>query len=776
MDIKVFKKLEFDKILHMLCEQTLSSNGKEAALSLKPKADILGANKLLEETLEAESVLMRAGSPVTSFDDITKETMRLKAGADLQCKELLSTVSVLKAAKKAKLELSCGDTKHLSSMAQRLEYDEKIINKLDSAVLNETTLSDNASAELKSIRRRILREGEGIREKLNSIIRSPKYKEYLQDAIITTREGRYVVPVKQEHKRSFQGIIHDQSSSGQTYFIEPIEVVQSNNRIRELELEQAVEIERILHEFSEILREVLSELIENQKILTKLDLIFAKARLAGIMKAYPARLNENGILNIINARHPLIDSRKVVPVSLQIEQSDTGLIITGPNTGGKTVTLKTVGLMCLMAQSGLFVPAAETTTLPVYKKIFADIGDEQSIEQNLSTFSSHMGNITRVMRHADCFSLVLLDELGAGTDPAEGAALAMAILKALKERGAKVIATTHYSEIKAYAMSETSYKNASMAFSLNTLSPTYRLVMGVPGVSNAFEIAKKLGLDESIIADARTFMSKEAVKFEQLIGEAEKRREQAERKQKQAEDFRRSAQSIRDKSDTELKKAQLKAQKIIDKANEKALEILRDARNEAQGVIDKLKKADAFRQEQINAARKTLDKKIENTAANLREVQTTKSGTKREDVSAGDWVRILSHGVEAFVLKLKRDGKVHVQAGAVKLDVALDDIEISADSKNVDSIGGFRKSSIASPGLSIDLRGMTLDEAMLEADRYLDEAFLAGIHEVTIIHGKGSGALRSGIRAFLKTHTHVKSQRPGQYGEGEDGVTVVTIK
>ncbi len=776
MDKKVLAKLEFDKILNMLADKTLSDSGSTAALSLTPQKNVSDARQLIEETLEAESVLMRtASSPVSGFEDISAEILRLKAGADLQCKELLGVLSVLKAARRAKKGLLGCEAERLSGMAAGLGFDEKLIDKLDSAILNETMLADSASQELASIRRRIMRESEGIREKLNSIIKSQQYKEYLQDAIVTTRGGRYVVPVKQEHKRSIQGLVHDQSSSGQTFFIEPIEVVEANNRIRELELAQAAETERILHEFSEVLREKLFELTSNLEILTALDLIFAKARLASTMKASPADLSEDGTLIIKNGRHPLIDAKKVVPVSLVIEKDDRGLIITGPNTGGKTVTLKLVGLLCLMAQSGLFVPADGGTVLPVYTRIFADIGDEQSIEQSLSTFSSHMGNITRIVNSADNNSLALLDELGAGTDPAEGAALAMAILKTLEERGCTVLATTHYSEIKAFAMSNTSYKNACMAFSLKTLSPTYQLIMGVPGVSNAFEIAKKLGLDNSVIEQARTFMSKEAVKFEQLIGEAEKRREQAERKQRQAEDLRRTAQSIRDKTDAELKKATEKAQKMIDKANEQALEILRDARDDAEEIIEGLKKAQTLRQEEINSSRKALNERIEKTASSLRKKTEKKSNISEQDVSVGDTVRLLSHGVDALVLKPPRDGKVYIQAGALKLEVPLYDIEAAPPAKNT-SIGGYRRGNAKSPGMSIDLRGMTLDEAIMETDRYLDEAFLAVQNEVMLIHGKGTGVLRTGLRNYLKSHIHVKSLRTGQFGEGGDGVTVVTVK
>ncbi len=776
MDQKVLSKLEFDKIRERLADAALSESGRQAALRVSPQAGAAAVRRLLDETSEAESVLMRAAaSPMSGFSDISAELARLKAGADLGCRELLKVLGVLKAARRARNGLKESGAEKLWEMARQLDYDDKLIKTLDDAIENETALSDGASAELASIRRRMIRENEGIRERLTAITRSAKYKEYLQDAIVTTRGGRYVVPVKQEHKRHISGLVHDQSASGQTLFIEPMEVVEANNRLRELELAEAAETERLLHVFSERLREHAETLKLDFEVLTALDVIFAKAHLASAMKASPPSVSEDGALVIKNGRHPLIDPGKVVPVSLTIDNGYKGLIITGPNTGGKTVTLKLAGLLCLMAQCGLFVPADGGTALPVYNAVFADIGDEQSIEQSLSTFSSHMANITRIVSKAGRRSLVLLDELGAGTDPAEGAALAMAILEALEEKGCTVLATTHYSEIKAFATASAYYQNACMAFSLKTLSPTYQLIMGVPGVSNAFEIAAKLGLNEAVIARAREHMSEETIKFEQLIGEAARQKEIAERKEQQAELDRRTAQSIRDKSDTELKKAQEKARNLVDKAHEQAIEILREAREEAERVIAELKQAKSARQEDINAARRVLSDKIGEMAAHLRTAPQTNSGTRPEDITVGDTVRLISHNVYATVLKAPRDGGVYVQAGALKLTVPLSDVMPAQPENKPKSIGGFKRSG-ETPGMSVDLRGMTLDEAVMQADMYLDEAFLAGQTEVLLIHGKGTGVLRSGLRQYLKTHAHVKSFRAGQYGEGEDGVTVVTLK
>ncbi len=777
MNEKAIIKLEFDKILKRLCDCALSEPGKQRALALRPSTGIVQVRRLQDETLEAEGVLMRAAAtPMSAFSDIAAEAARLKAGADLSCRELLRVVGVLKSARRAKNGIGRGEGGNtLYDMAQTLFFSDAIIADIDNAVVSEEALSDNASPELFSIRKKILRENDGIREKLNDIIRSAQHKEYLQDALVTMRGGRYVVPVKAEHRRNVKGLVHDQSASGQTVFIEPMEVVEANNRLRELELAERTEIERILHAFSERLREYWQEIKDDMETLAALDLIFARASLASQMKASPPMVTQERRLIIKNGRHPLIDSKTVVPVSLKIDGEYSGLIITGPNTGGKTVTLKLAGLLVLMAQSGLFVPADGGTELPVFTGLYADIGDEQSIEQSLSTFSSHMKIITQIMKHADGNSLVLLDEVGAGTDPAEGAALAMAILETLAERGCRVLATTHYSEIKAFAMASGSFENACMEFNVQTLSPTYRLIMGVPGVSNAFEISKKLGLSEAVISRAREHMSEETVKFEQLIGEAQRQREIAQRKEEQAESYRRTAQSIRDKSDTELMKAQEKAKKIVEGANEKALGILKEARDEAERVISELKAAQAARQEDINAARKALSDKIGEKAGALRKKETRKSDIKPEEISEGDTVRLLNHGVTATVLKAPKDGRLYVQAGALKLTVELSEVEPAQAEQKAQRIGRVQRAE-KPVSMSIDVRGMTLDEAEMETDKYLDEAFLSGQTEVMVIHGKGTGVLRTGLRSFLKSHAHVEGFRRGVYGEGEDGVTVVTLK
>ena len=511
-------------------------------------------------------------------------------------------------------------------------------------------------------------------------------------------------------------------------------------------------------------------------MLTALDLIFARASLASAMKASPPTVTQEGRIDIRNGRHPLIDPKKVVPVSLRIDEKYSGPHYYRPQHGRQDGDAEARwpahpdGTERAVCARGMAVRSCRCSP-----GCTADIGDEQSIEQSLSTFSSHMKNITHITKYADAHSLVLLDELGAGTDPAEGAALAMAILETLAERGSRVLATTHYSEIKAFAMASGDYENACMEFNVQTLSPTYRLIMGVPGVSNAFEISKKLGLEEAIISRAKEHISEETVKFEQLIGEAQRQRELAQIKEQQAESYRRTAQSIRDKSDTELTKAQEKAKKIVESANEKALEILKEARDESERVIAELKTVQAVRQEDINAARKALSDKISEKAGSLRKKETRRSDVKPEEISEGDTVKLLGHGVTATVLKAPKDGKVYVQAGALKLTVELSEVEPAQPEKKLQRLGHVQR--VDKPvSMNLDVRGMSLDEAEIETDRYLDEAYLSGQTEVTVIHGKGTGVLRTGLRSFLKAHAHVEGFRRGVYGEGEDGVTVVTLK
>jgi DNA mismatch repair protein MutS2 len=783
MHKRVFGILEYDKILLALKEHCASDAGGEAALALYPAEEAADVKRLLQETYEAESMLIKQPAhPITAFSDVRTEVRRLKAGASLNCTEILRTGSVMKAAKRARQGIVQEDGEGLlSRRAEPLFCSEELIRTIDISIIGEDEISDDASAALRDIRRRIIRENEGVREKLQALIKDSSSAKYLQDAIVTMREGRFVVPVKQEHRGAVKGIVHDQSGSGQTLFVEPLAVVEANNRLRMLEAEEKAEIERILAEISDRLRPHAGELEEDVAILTYLDLVFAKASLARSMRAVLPVLSEDGIIDIRQGRHPLIDPVRVVPVSVRLGESFKGLIITGPNTGGKTVTLKLCGLLQLMAQSGLFVPAELGTRLPVFQKIFADIGDEQSIEQSLSTFSSHMKNITSILKYADARSLVLLDELGAGTDPAEGAALAMSILEELEKKGASVLATTHYSEIKAFAVSSRFYENAGMEFDVESLSPTYRLFIGIPGLSNAFQISEKLGLRRSVIERAKTLMSEESLRFNEVITEAEAQREKALKERREAEKLKVSTLELSERLKEQEQKAEEKKDEIVKKAREEALAIIKEARDEAEAIIGELKKAAVNAPADVTraaeSARKRVKLKLEGLQAETGR-RRKKSAVKAEELITGTSVHILSLDAKATVIRPPDSrGNVEVQAGVMKLTVPMDDLEI-AESREKKA---FRERSgvqlTAKPiSLEIDLRGMTIDEAMIELDKYLDDAFVAGLTEVSVIHGKGTGALRIGIREFLRRHPHAGTFRDGRFGEGEMGVTIVSLK
>jgi DNA mismatch repair protein MutS2 len=781
MHKRVFGILEFDKILAMLGEYARSQTGAKACLALKPAEEIGETQRLLSETAEAESIVYRQPSlPVTAFSDIAAELLRLGTGAALNCAEILRLSGVMKAAKRAKEGIFEETSPLLYSYTQDLFYSEALMRDIDRSILSEELVADEASAALRDIRRKILRENESIREKLNAFIREPESAKYLQENIVTLRQGRYVVPVKQEHKGAVKGLVHDQSGSGQTLFIEPMAVVEANNRLRILEAEEKAEIERILRQLSDALRPHAEELGYNIENLTALDVIFAKAMLAKAMKAVAPQISDEGIMELRGGRHPLIDAQKVVPVSVRLGGEYKGLIITGPNTGGKTVTLKLCGLLQLMAQSGLYVPADQGTRLPVYKKIFADIGDEQSIEQSLSTFSSHMRNITGILKFADKRSLVLLDELGAGTDPAEGAALAMSILEELERCRAHVLATTHYSEIKAFAISSPYYENAGMEFDVETLSPTYRLFIGIPGSSNAFRISEKLGLRPAVIERAKQHLSEESIRFEQVITAAEEQREKAEKERGEIEKLKGITLELSERLAQEEKKAAEKKEELLRKAREEALEITKAARQEAEEVIESLKKSAAHTVSEVTraseSARKRLSSGIDTLSEGLKK-KRSKAIPKPDELIPGAGVFIVSLQAAGVVIR-KPDGRgnVDVQAGVMKLTVKMDDLEL-VETAQKQAVSSGRVRLAAKPmGMEIDLRGYTVDEAILELDKYLDDAFLYGLSEVSVIHGKGTGALRQGIREFLRHHPHAGAYREGNYGEGDAGITVVSLK
>ena len=647
-------------------------------------------------------------------------------------------------------------------------------------------MADNASPALKDIRRSITRQNDAIRNRLNSIINSSDNRTYLQDAIVTVRDGRYVIPVKAEHRGRFQGIIHDQSATGATLFIEPQVIVNMNNELREMELKEKAEVERILAELSSAAAEHFHDITNNQKLLTALDIIFAKGKLSMVMGGEEPEVSEKGALVLKDARHPLIDKKKVVPINIKLGDDYETLVVTGPNTGGKTVTLKTTGLLVLMAQSGLHIPAAGTSTLPVFDHVLADIGDEQSIEQSLSTFSSHMRNIVSILEEMKGNSLILLDELGAGTDPTEGAALAISILENLKARGAYTIATTHYNELKKYALSTKGVENGSMEFNVDTLSPTYRLMIGIPGKSNAFEISRKLGLPEHLIQRASRLLERGDIEFEDVISAIEEDKKKAEEERDEAVLLNISMKKQKEELDRRQALLEEKEKKIIHQAKEEARNILKEARETANDVNRELRALNKIeslgeRNRRFDKNRKRL-KDAEDKFAEKMIKRVNQSPVKADQLKIGDKVRVVTLDQPGEILSLPDSkGDLLVKVGMMKVSININDLmfmEEDSEMKNKQAgkYGTLYKSKAQNISISINVQGENLDDAVMDVDKYLDDAYIAGLKEVTIIHGRGEGILKDGLRKLFKRHKHVASYRKGNYNEGGDGVTIVTLK
>ena len=778
------KSLEFDTILQKLADKTVSAAGAEAARTLRPEESADVVRYAMKKTMEAETLLIKSPSyPVCSFAGARAELKRMKTGASLSGGEILRVASIFRAARQAAPLAKDEDAEVIPQMARGLFYDEGLLRRVEDCIISDDEIADGASAELMRIRKAMRRENESIREKLQSMIRSQGDSKYLQDSIITQRSGRYVVPVKSEYKASVPGIVHERSASGATLFIEPAGVVEANNRIRELEASEAKEIARILAELTALFAGYREELKTDVEILTELDLLFAKASLGLEMKAVPVTFTQNGELAINAGRHPLIDADKVVPVSLDMSGGVRALVITGPNTGGKTVTLKLVGLFAVMAQSGLFLPAKSPAKMPVFDGIFADIGDEQSIEQSLSTFSAHMKSIIFALRHAGRDSLVLLDELGAGTDPQEGSALAQAVLEELAGKGCLMIATPHIGELKAFANEHEGFQNASMEFDAATLTPTYRLLMGVAGHSNAIMISKRLGLPGHVIESAQGHMNADHLEYSRLIETAEKERKKARKMFKDAREELQQAKEERRKAEQVSQKAAEKRKQILEKANEKAIEILDDARETAEDAIEEAKR---LHKQKDEAGRTMATQKVRTKLSGKK--QAIEQHKKRQvqaktlgegDIHVGDVVTILSMDAPATVLKEPNaKGMVRLQAGIMQVELHYSEL---GPSREETTKKGVRTSRVEldtrrNVPMEIDLHGMAVDDSLIVLDKYLDDAFLSGLNEVTIIHGRGTGTLRKGVQEYLRTHPHVKSYRPGKFGEGDIGVTIVTLK
>ncbi|MDD2189430.1 MAG: endonuclease MutS2 [Eubacteriales bacterium] len=789
MNEKTYRVLEYNKILEMLRAEAASSITRKTIEELRPAFDINSIQDMLAETTEAVSVITHKGAlPLGSFYNIKDSIYLADKGSTLTMKQLLEILYNLRVTGNAAsfLKSDLPELPIIKGLAELLSVKKGLADNIDRCIISEDEIADSASPELKSIRRNILRQNDAIRAKMNQILNSSDNRTILQDAIVTMRQGRYVVPVKQEHKARFAGIVHDQSSTGATLFIEPQAIVNLNNELREMELAEKVEIERILAELSAEVAGVSDELLNNQEILLKLDFIFAKGKFSVKLKCTEPELNTSGILKIRDGRHPLIAKDKVVPISIAIGKDYHTLVITGPNTGGKTVTLKTVGLFVLMTQTGLHIPAGSGTQMPVFQKVFADIGDEQSIEQSLSTFSSHMSNIVDIVENSGKGTLVLLDELGAGTDPTEGAALAISILEHLYDKRVDTIATTHYTELKKYAVATRGVENASMEFDVETLSPTYRLFIGTPGRSNAFQISQKLGLKPVIIKHAKDLLEQGDIEFEDVITSIEKDRKLAEEERDEAILLNLEMKKQKEQFDRDRVKLEAQKEKIISRAREEARDMIRDAKEFTDQVQKQLRELEQENNTgERNRKSEGIRKRIREASDKYREKPVTienSNPVKTGELKIGDRVRVLSLDQKGNVLSLPDEkGEMQVQVGLLKINVNVDNINLIENGKSkkenkTTRYGAMYRSKVQSIMPSINVIRSNLDDALMDVDKYLDDAYIAGLKEVTVIHGRGEGILREGLHQMLKSHKHVSKFRKGTYNEGGDGVTVVELK
>lgn len=791
MNKKTLRILEFNKITELIEEYATSEGGKKLCRSLEPSCDLDTVLQTLANTDDALTRLYAKGE--LSFQgvfDLDESLKRLDIGASLSTTELLTIAGVLNATARVKSYGLCEDSEaaadSLTTNFENLIPIGPLKNEISRCILAEDEISDDASPTLRDIRRQLKIADSRIHSELAALVNSQSMKTYLQESVITMRGNRYCIPVKVEYRSQVPGMIHDQSSTGSTLFIEPMSVVKLNNDIREWKLKEAEEIEVILAKLSSLAAEHMEELADNVQILTELDFIFAKASFCKKYNCSIPKFNQNGYINIKKGRHPLIDQSKVVPVDIYLGKEFETLIITGPNTGGKTVSLKTVGLLTLMGQAGLCIPAFEGSELALFDNVFADIGDEQSIEQNLSTFSSHMTNIIEILKHASQNSLVLFDELCAGTDPTEGAALAISILGTLHQKKIRTVATTHYSEIKVYALSEPGVENACCEFSVETLSPTYRLLIGIPGKSNAFAISKKLGLAESIIDSAESFINSDSRAFEDLIADLEKSRVTIEKEREEISAYKTEIAQLKERLEQKTEKLEDQRDRILRDAREEAAKILRDAKEYADDAIKTFQKKGLSPSEMEEQRRKLREKKekTESRLAIKKQAPVPGKQYKPSDFTIGTRVKVLSMNLEGTVSTLPNSkGNLFVQMGILRSQVNISDLLIVEEPKETRKYGSstqggssIRMSKTASISQEINLIGLTVDEALIQLDKYLDDAYLSKIPQVRIVHGKGTGALRSAVHSHLKRSSYVKSFRLGAYGEGEAGVTIVDFK
>ena len=778
-----FKTLELDKILHMLSEETSIDEAGELALAVEPQVDLDKVEHLLTQTEDAHILIGRFGAPsFGGISNVTNALRRAEAGGCLSTSELLSIARALRVIKGVRdWHAHCaGVSTSLDGYFRALYTNPNLSDRITSCIIGADEISDGASRELADIRRKMRIAASKAREVLDKIIHSSTYQKYLQEAIITQRDGRYVVPVKQEFRSQVAGLVHDTSSSGSTVFIEPMGVVNANNDIRVLKGEEEKEIERILFELSGLCAGCATDIIESYKTLVQLNLIFAKAHLAYKMKAVRPVMNDSGVIELKAARHPLIPKDKVVPTDIRLGDDFDTLVITGPNTGGKTVCLKTLGLLTLMAMCGMMVPASDNSRLSVFRRVLVDIGDEQSIEQSLSTFSAHITNIIGILKLCNRSTLAVIDELGAGTDPVEGAALAVAILEKLRERGAKIAATTHYSELKEFALKTEGVENGCCEFDVTTLRPTYKLLIGVPGKSNAFAISKRRGMEDDVIERAKLLTSSESRQFENVVESLEISRKELADELERAREATLAAQQKQAQAEKELERAKVESKREVEMAKHKAQELAAKTRAQAYAIIDELeqaKKHQRYEAEQ-KAKFKTGMKALEETADPIKESEQGDYKLPRP-LQVGDNVLIFDIDKKAVVLEKPEKDSVLVQAGIIKTRVKLNNLRLLEAEKV--TVPKRRERTVTKDVKSlakteIDVRGQTAEEAIMSVDSALDSCMLSNIHMLTVIHGKGTGVLRSRIQQYLRHHKAVKSFRLGTFGEGESGVTIVELK
>ncbi len=792
-----YLSLELDKVLEMLASHVSCEDARIMARELKPEPNLQLAQALLNQTKDAHMLLARFGGPAFGgLVNVTNALYRADAGSSLSLRELLDIASVLHVIRTiAQWRSTCSGVETcLDTLFNALMPNRYLEDSIKNAILSEDEIADNASPTLADIRRKIRAQESNVREQLGKITRNTNYSKYLQDSIITMRNGRFVVPVKSEHRADVPGLVHDTSSSGATVFVEPMAVVESNNKIRLLQNQEQDEIDRIIAELSASAGSFADSIKSSYECAVELNLIFGKAQLAYSMRASVPLLNNEGIIDLKRARHPLIDPKKVVPVSIKLGEEFDTLVITGPNTGGKTVSIKTIGLLSLMAMCGLMLPVDDRSRISVFQNVLADIGDEQSIEQSLSTFSSHITNIIDILKIAGEGSLVLIDELGAGTDPVEGAALAVSILEKLRQQGAKIAATTHYAELKAYALQTEGVINGSCEFDVTTLKPTYKLLIGVPGRSNAFAISQRLGLPEDVVSTAKALVSSENARFEDVVDKLEESRREMEKGKNEALKLRQEAESQIEKAKQMKAEIAVLREKEMEKAKANAIKITEQAKREAYALLDeldRLKKEQAKQKDASEMARRAKAL-VKRGVSAIDAAADPVIGSYDEDenyvlpreLKAGDNVRLADIGADSVVVSVNnKKGVAEVQMGAIKTRTPVSNLRLlekvsKPKIQKPRSTGGSKMDSRMniSADTRLDLRGMTVEECIMTLDRFMDSALRTGLNEFTIIHGKGTGALRTAVREYLKKSPYVKSHRLGTFGEGEDGVSIVTLK